>query len=114
MDSGGSVGILIVNQVTVSGSGGILDITNGGTLDLDFLRLSSTSSDTGIKLDNVSGRIDVTPASGTDTSITGATTGIDVRNSTGGFDTYLQDTEITAETGINLIDNIGGIFHFRT
>lgn len=52
--AGASVGNLAISRVTVSGTGGGVDLANG-TLDVSFDAISSSGSDNGIKLTNTSG-----------------------------------------------------------
>jgi uncharacterized repeat protein (TIGR01451 family) len=63
--NGSSVGTLSVSEVSISGTGGGLDI-NTGTLAVNLDSLSgSSSTDEGIRLSNVSGSFDIISASNT-------------------------------------------------
>jgi len=80
-DDGGTVGTLTVSDVGISGGGQIVDIDNGGTLDVTLNSAASTGSTGGaIDLAGLAGTFTVTGA----TSITGAHAGgaVDVTGGT--------------------------------
>ncbi len=61
VDTGITVGSLVVNALSISGTGGALDIANGGTINLGFDELSSDNSPShGIRLVNVGGQLSAT------------------------------------------------------
>ncbi len=108
-DSGGSVGSLTVSDVAKSGTGQIVDIDEGGTLDVTLNSADSLGSN--------GGAIDLAGVGGSFT-VTGATTIIGV-HSGGGID--ITGTSLTASfagggtvstltaTAVNFAGNIGAL-----
>ncbi|HEX9966265.1 MAG TPA: Ig-like domain-containing protein [Allosphingosinicella sp.] len=118
-DSGGSVGTLTISDVGTSGTGQIVDIDQGGTLDVTLNAAGSTASG--------GGAVDLAGVSGTFT-VTGATTivgvhsggGIDITGSSvtatfsGGGNVATLDTTAVNYAGNTGALNIGGGFDILT
>ena len=108
-DSGGSVGNLVLSDVGKSGSGQIVDIDQGGTLNVTLNNASSLGSSGGaIDLDGVGGSFTVSGA----TTITGAQTGggVDVTGSSATVTLAGGGTISTgADTAVNFSGNTGAL-----
>ncbi len=105
---GASVGDLAVEDVAIGGTGQAIDFGAGGTLDVTFESIaSSSSSGEGIDINGVGGSFAVTGA----TSITNSTgTGIDLTGSTADF-TFGGNLDITTTAGAGLVANSAGTLH---
>ncbi|HEX8241730.1 MAG TPA: Ig-like domain-containing protein [Allosphingosinicella sp.] len=108
-DSGGSVGTLTISDVGTSGTGQIIDVDQGGTLDVTLNSAESLGSAGGaIDLNNVGGSFTVTGA----TNISGVQSG-------GGVDITLSSIAATlagggtistaGATGVNYVGNTGSL-----
>ncbi|HWH22778.1 MAG TPA: hypothetical protein VNT25_05740, partial [Allosphingosinicella sp.] len=106
VDGGKSVGSLTISGVAVSGQGQIIDIDQGGTLNVTLTSASSSGSSGAnggvIDLNAVQGSFTVSGA----TSITGshAQTGIDITNASGSLAAAFQGN-VTVNTGANAAIN---------
>ncbi len=88
---------------------------NTGTASFTFDSLESTSSSGTpvIDINGVGGSMSVTNGAGTDTSISGAATGIDITNSTGSASFSFADTSVSSSsTGVNLASSGSATFTF--
>ncbi|HEX8223412.1 MAG TPA: Ig-like domain-containing protein [Allosphingosinicella sp.] len=103
-DSGGSVGNLVISDVASSGTGQIIEVDQGGTLDVTLNSAESLSSSGGaVDLNGVGGSFTVTGA----TTIAGATgAGVDV---TSGINLAVDfQGGLTASTGASNAVNFSG------
>ena len=108
-------GTFTVQETTISGTGGALDINGPGTVAVSFDSISSTgSSGPAISLNNVGGSLTVSnPGPGTDTSISAAGAGISIQNSPGTATYSFGETDVSSTgDGIDLISNTGATFTF--
>ncbi|MCG8406610.1 MAG: tandem-95 repeat protein [Phycisphaerales bacterium] len=110
-DGGASVGLLDILEVSVSGSGGALNLANGGTANLvAFDELSSTdASAQGINLVNVNGTITVAAGSILDAS--GAAVRIDGGNLTLAYPGSISKTN--AGRLIEIVNTVTGAIDFN-
>jgi hypothetical protein len=108
---GNTVGTATVNNVLISGAGGLVEIDTG-TINMNFDNLVSTGSGaTAIKLHNVGGAFSVTD----NTSISGAgVSGIDIMNAAPGATFAFGDTSVSGAAGINLNTNSAASFTFNS
>ncbi len=108
-DSGGSVGNLVISDVGASGTGQIIDIDQGGTLDVTLNAAESLASAGGaIDLAGVGGNLTVTGA----TTITGAHSGggVDITGSSATVSLTGGGTVSTgAATAVNFVGNSGSL-----
>ncbi|MFC2015154.1 Ig-like domain-containing protein [Chloroflexota bacterium] len=112
---GTTSGDVTVNEVSISGAGGLVNI-DGATLHINFSSLESTGGDdVAINLNKTGGTFAVDNGSGTDTNISdAATAGIDIRNSAAGAAYSFGDTEVSGAEGVLLDTNPSTIFTFET
>ncbi len=113
---GTSIDTATVRSVTIKGNGEVLDL-NGGSPDMEFDSLSTTSADaTAINLQNLGAASKITSASGTTLTGLAATDGIFIFNTASGASFDFGSTTITHGSGvgdgINLSSNNGASFTF--
>ncbi|MFC1933412.1 beta strand repeat-containing protein, partial [Chloroflexota bacterium] len=102
---GAGIGTVTVNNMGISGTGGLVTISTG-TISMTFDSLESTGgAGTALSLNGIGGTLTVTNGAGTDTNIVNASSGIGISNSPAGAAVSLGDTIVTGVAGINLNSN---------
>lgn len=113
---GSNFGTLTLRDTAISGAGRLLDLANG-TLDAEFIDLSSTGSSGGvaIALNTVATTGSHVQVAGT-TSISNAESGIAIQNSVSGatFDWNTTTVSTTTGDGISLVNNAGASITFNS
>ncbi|MDX1503329.1 MAG: Ig-like domain-containing protein, partial [Thermoanaerobaculia bacterium] len=120
-DGGGGVGTLTIGDVSAASTGGVIDVTGGGTLAVTFDTIVSTSSSgtPAINLAGVGGTLTVSnPGAGLDTTISGADAGIDISGSVGAASFSFGETSVTTDAtggdGVSLTGNGGATTAFSS